>query len=129
VTTYTFVTTLALAEASVDAFRSDEEAQRFLNGQFSDLRAQAGKEDANFRGTIASLGPMFVPPALGPAEGVEYAVHVPTVTPIHVAVEGFRRGRVVGWSTIARLDQVDPRPLADELAQALKQQMERAGEG
>jgi hypothetical protein len=71
VSAYTFVTTIALAEASVDAFRTDEEAQRFLNSQFSDLRVRAGKEDRDFRATIASIGPIFVPPALGPAQGGE----------------------------------------------------------
>jgi hypothetical protein len=124
---YTWVVSFALADASVDAFRSGEEAQRFLNSQFLDLRAQDGKKDPDFRGTIEGFGPRFVPPALGPAQGVRYTLHLPTVGPIHVAVEGFRVGRVVGWSKIARLDKVDPRPLADELAQTLRRQMERAG--
>jgi hypothetical protein len=122
---YSFVTTFALAEPSVDAFRSDQEAQRFLNSQFSDLRAQDGKADPDFRGTIEGFGPIFVPPALGPAQGVRYTVDLATVGPIHIVVEGFRVGRVVGWSKIARLDKVDPRPLADELAQTLRRRMER----
>jgi hypothetical protein len=77
-----------LADASVDAFRSHQEAQ-FLNSQFSDLRAQDGKEDPDFRGTIEGFGPIFVPPALGSAQGVRSTLDLPTVGPIHVAVEGF----------------------------------------
>jgi hypothetical protein len=120
---YTFVTTLALAEASVHAFRTDEEAQRFLDTEFLDL--QAGKQDPDFGGKIASLQ-TFDPPGLEPAVGVQYTTVAGSDT-FHVAVEGFRVGRVVGWSTIARLDQVDPRPSADELAQTLNLQMNRAG--
>jgi hypothetical protein len=124
---YSYVTTFALADAYVDAFGSDEEAQRFLNSQFSDLRAQDGKKDPDFLSTIEGFGPISVPPALGPAKGVRYTLDLATVGPIHVAVEGFRVGRVVGWSKIARLDKVDPRPFADELAQTLRRRMERAG--
>lgn len=120
---YTFVTTLALAEATVHAFRTDEEAQRFLDAELLDL--QVGEQDPNFGGKIASVQ-TFIPPALGPAMGVGYTTVVGNDT-FHVALEGFRIGRVVGSSTIARLDKVDPRPLADELAQTLSLQMDRAG--
>jgi len=126
---YSYVTTLALADAYVDAFRSGEEAQRFLKLQFLDLRAQEGKKDPDYRSTIESVGPIFAPPALVPTLGVRYTVDLPTVGPIHIAVEGFRMGRVVGWSKIARLDKVDPRPLADELARTLRQRMDRVAEG
>ena len=77
VSPYTFVVNLAWADASVDAFRSDKEAQRFLNGQFSDLRAQDGKKDPDFGSTIEGFGPIFVPPALGPAQGVRYTLDLP----------------------------------------------------
>jgi hypothetical protein len=123
--TYTSVSTFASAEVSVDAFGSDEEAQRFINKQFSDLQPQVGKEDAKGHGKISFVERPFVPAGLGPASGVRYTFVFGDGEMLHYAVEGFRLGRVAGWSTVARIDEVDPRLLADELAQTLRRQLQR----
>jgi hypothetical protein len=125
VSTYSFVQTIAWAEASVDAFTNADEAQRYLEKQSSDLRAQDGKED-HWKRTIANVEPVSVSPGLDPATGFHYSL-VAGPDRLRVALVGFRVGRVVGWSNVARVDNLDPLPLADELAQTLRRQMERVG--
>jgi hypothetical protein len=109
---------LAWAEAAVDVFRSEEEADRFIADQFSDLRAQEGKEMPEPR--ISHVSPTFVPHGLGAATGVRYTLLFGDGEMLHVEVVGFRVGRVAGWTIVARADEVDPGPLAEELARTLR---------
>lgn len=122
VATYTFVSTLAWAEASVDAFERDDEAQRFLDAQFAALGEQAGKENPT-KGKIVDVEPASVPAGLGPATALRYTL-VAGPDRTRVALVAFRVGRVVGWSNVARVDKLDPQPLADALAQTLRRQVE-----
>ena len=125
VSTYTFVQTLAWAEASVDAFQREDEAQRFLDAQFVDLREQEGREDPT-KGKIINIEEASVSAALGPATGVRYD-WVAGPDRLWEALVAFRVGRVVGWSIVARVDELDPMPIADALAQTLKRRVERVG--
>jgi hypothetical protein len=122
VATYTFVSTLAWAEASVDAFQRDDEAQRFLDAQFAALGEQAGKENPT-KGKIVDVEPASVPAGLGPATALRYTL-VAGLDRMRVALVAFRVGRVVGWSNVARVDKLDPQALADALAQTLRRQVE-----
>jgi hypothetical protein len=126
VSTYTFVPTIAWAEASVDAFRSANEAQRFLEVQSSALRAQDGKKD-HWGRRISNVEPIPVAPALVPAAGFRYTLGDNGPDPVRVGLVGFRVGRAVGWSEVARVDNLDPQPLAEQLAQTLRRQMEQVG--
>jgi hypothetical protein len=119
---YTSVQTIAWAEASVDAFERDDEAQRFLDAQFSELREQEGKED-RWKRKIVDVEQASVPAGLGPATGLRYRL-VAGSDRLRVALLAFRVGRVVGWSNVARVNKLDPQPLADALAQILRRQVE-----
>jgi hypothetical protein len=119
---YTSVHTIAWAEASVDAFERDDEAQRFLDAQFSALREQEGTVDRFGRKTV-DVEPRSVPAGLEPATELQYTL-VAGSDRLRVALVAFRVGRVVGWSNVARIDELDPQPLADGLAQTLRRQVE-----
>jgi hypothetical protein len=111
---------LAIAEASVDAFRSTDEAQGFISKAFSDLRAQEGNKDPTLSGKISFVAAEVVPPALRPAEGAQYTLVFGDGEQLHFALIGFRVGRIVGWSRVARADDVDPRLLAERIAEILR---------
>jgi hypothetical protein len=122
--TYSYVMSLAWANASVDAFRSDEEAQNFLNGRLSALRSSKDSKDPETGGNLSAVG-NFVPVAMSSAIGVRYTV-VLRHDRLHLAVVGFQVGRVDGWSEVARIDDRDPAVLAVALARTLRTRMERA---
>jgi hypothetical protein len=116
---------IAWADASVDAFERDDQAQSFLDAQFAALREQEGTVDRFGRKTV-SVEPRSVPAGLEPATELEYTV-VAGHDRFRVALVAFRVGRVVGWSEVARIDKLDPQPLADALAQTLKRRAEGVG--
>jgi hypothetical protein len=122
-TTYTYIESLALARAAVDAFQTDDEAKRFLSKQFVDLQAQDGHELGS--GKI-SVGETFVPTGLNSAVGIRYSIVFGNGEKLYYGVIGFRVGRVDGWSVVARVDQTDPTIMGSAIARTLSAQMQRA---
>jgi hypothetical protein len=125
VSTYTFISTIAWASTSIDAFKTAYEAERFLGAQAAVLPAQDGKQD-HWGRTIEDVEPIAVAPDLEPASGFRYSLSAGPDR-MRIALIGLRVGRVVGWSEVARVDEVDPQPLAEALAQALRRQIEDVG--